>query len=204
VVQTLTFTQYYQPNAPGSVLVPALELEVNKQIFRIDPFVVQVNSGQEKQEEVPVEIQLPSQVDLAKNKPFFLVRSDVLHPFVGQAFTLMMSLYVPANNGLELSFDHNDVQIPELIQQIRPRNCWEENFGLQVERVVQVNFQGKNIRSIGFFRRLISLWIQKNSNTGRSFPTPTSREVQGKIAFLFEFHGFHDKPSTTSEACISG
>lgn len=152
VVQTLTFTQYYQPNAPGSVLVPALELEVNKQVFRIEPFVVQVSPGQEKQEEAPVEIQLPAQVDLAKNKPFFLVRSDVVRPFVGQAFTLTMSLYVPTNNGLELSFDHNDVQIPALIQQIRPRNCWEENFGLQVERVIQVNFQGKKYTEYRFFQ----------------------------------------------------
>jgi hypothetical protein len=152
VVQTLTFTQYYQPNAPGSILVPTLELEVNKQLFRIEPFVVQVSAGQEKQEELPVEIQLPAQVDLAKNKPFFLVRTDVSRPFVGQAFTLTMSLYVPANNGIELSFDHNDVQIPALIQQIRPRNCWEENFGLQVERVIQGNFQGKKYTEYRFFQ----------------------------------------------------
>lgn len=152
VSQTLTFTQYYQPNAPGNVLVPLLELEVNKQLFRIEPFVIQVSQGEEKQVDLPTEIQLPSQVELTKNKPFFLVRTDITNPFVGQAFTLIMSLYVPSNNSTELSFDHNDVQIPELIQQIRPRNCWEENFGLQVERVIQVNFKGKKYTEYRFFQ----------------------------------------------------
>ena len=152
VVQTLTFTQYYQPNAPGSISVPLLELEVNKQIFRIDPFVIQVIPGQEKTEELPSEIQLPDQVEFSTNKPFFLIRSDINRPFVGQAFTLTMSLFVPKNNSDELSFDRNDIQIPALIQKIRPRNCWEENFGLQAERIVQVNFKGKKYTEYRFFQ----------------------------------------------------
>lgn len=152
VVQTLTFVQYYQPNAPGSISVPLLELEVNKQIFQIEPFVVQVIPGLEKKEELSDEIQFPVQEELAKNKPFFLVRTDVTKPYVGQAFMLTMSLYVPANNILDLSFDRNDIQIPALIQQIRPRNCWEENFGLQAERVLHVNFRGKKYTEYRFFQ----------------------------------------------------
>ena len=152
VVQTLTFIQYYQPNGPGNVLVPLLELDVNKQIFKIDPFVIQVVPGVENQDEIPNEIQVPATVDLANNKPFFLVRSDVARPFVGQSFTLTMSLYVPSNNTLDLSFDRNDIQIPALIQQIRPHNCWEENFNLQVERVLKVTFGGKKYTEYRFFQ----------------------------------------------------
>ena len=152
VVQTLTFTQYYQANGPGNVLVPLLELEVNKQVFKIEPFVIQVVAGVEKQDEVPSEIQVPATVDLGSNKPFFLVRSDVARPYVGQSFTLTMSLYVPSNNTMDLSFDRNDIQIPALIQQIRPHNCWEENFNLQVERVLKVTFRGKTYTEYRFFQ----------------------------------------------------
>ncbi len=152
VVQTLTFTQYYQPNGPGNVLVPLLEVEVNKQVFHIEPFVIQVVPGVEKADEVPNEIQVPSTLDLANNKAFFLVRSDVANPFVGQAFTMTMSLYVPSDNTMELSFDRNDIQIPALIQQIRPRNCWEENFNLQVERVLHVTFRGNKYTEYRFFQ----------------------------------------------------
>lgn len=152
VVQTLTFTQYYQPNGPGNVLVPLLEVEVNKQVFTIEPFVIQVVPGLEKADEVPSEIQVPTTLDLTNNKPFFLVRSDVERPFVGQSFTLTMSLYVPTTNTMELSFDRNDIQIPALIQQIRPHNCWEENFNLQEERVLKVTFRGKKYTEYRFFQ----------------------------------------------------
>ncbi len=152
VEQTLTFTQYYQANGPGHVLVPLLELEVNKQVYKIEPFVIQVVAGVEKQDEVPNEIQVPAIVDLESNKPFFLVRSDVARPFVGQSFTITMSLYVPSNNTMDLSFDRNDIQIPALIQQIRPHNCWEENFNLQVERVLKVTFRGKTYTEYRFFQ----------------------------------------------------
>lgn len=152
VVQTLTFTQYYQPNAAGTFSIPALELEVNKQLFDINPFVIQVLPSAEKMDELPNDIQIPALADLTSNKPLFLVRSNAKRPFVGQAFTLTMSLYVPADNVLDLSFDRNDIQIPALIQQIRPRNCWEENFGLQVERVLQVTFRGKKYTEYRFFQ----------------------------------------------------
>lgn len=152
VEQTLTFTQYYQANGPGNVLVPLLELEVNKQVFKIEPLVIQVVPGIEKQDDVSSEIQVPNTVDLANNKPFFLVRSTIDCPYVGQSFTLTMSLYVPSNNTMELSFDRNDIQIPALIQQIRPHNCWEENFNLQVERVLKVTFGGKKYTEYRFFQ----------------------------------------------------
>jgi hypothetical protein len=71
---------------------------------------------------------------------------------VGQGFTLKMSFYVPENNATELVFDRNDLQIPELIQQMRPRNCWEENFGLQSERVLKVQFRGKKYTEYRFFQ----------------------------------------------------
>ena len=114
--------------------------------------MIQVIPGVEKVDEVPNEIQVPATVDLTNNKPFFLVRADIARPFVGQSFTMTMSLYVPSNNTLDLSFERNDIQIPALIQQIRPHNCWEENFNLQVERVLQVTFRGKKYTEYRFFQ----------------------------------------------------
>jgi hypothetical protein len=205
VAQMLTFTQYYQPNTPGNISVPLLELEVNKQLFQIDPFIVQVVPGIEKKEELANEIQFPAQVDLANNKPFFLVRSDVSQPFVGQAFTLIMSLYVPANNVLELSFDRNDIQIPALIQQIRPRNCWEENFGLQVERVLQVRFRGKKYTEYRFFQAsyfpLDAQLIQIPSVRFRVLQINKSKE---KSALYLNSPSFNVQPRSLPKHALSG
>jgi hypothetical protein len=76
----------------------------------------------------------------------------VSKPFIGQGFTLKMSFFVPESNALALEFDQNDVQIPQFIQQIKPRNCWEENFGLTTERVLKVKIDGKSFTEYRFFQ----------------------------------------------------
>ncbi len=205
VVQTLTFTQYYQPNAQGSFSVPSVELDVNKHVFEIEPFVIQVLPALEKKDALSDEIKIPAQVDLKTNKPFFLVRSDVSNPFVGQAFTLTMSLYVPADNVLEMSFDHNDIQIPALIQQIRPRNCWEENFGLQVERVLQVTFRGKKYTEYRFFQ---ATYYALDAQVIR-IPSVRFRVLQGnkskeKSAMYFNSQNFTIQPRALPKHVLSG
>ncbi|WP_395767710.1 BatD family protein [Aquirufa sp.] len=205
VVQTLTFTQYYQPNAQGSFSVPSVALDVNKHVFEIEPFVIQVLPALEKKDALSDEIKIPAQVDLKTNKPFFLVRSDVSNPFVGQAFTLTMSLYVPADNVLEMSFDHNDIQIPALIQQIRPRNCWEENFGLQVERVLQVTFRGKKYTEYRFFQ---ATYYALDAQVIR-IPSVRFRVLQGnkskeKSAMYFNSQNFTIQPRALPKHVLSG
>lgn len=150
VVQTQTFSQYYQPAGSGNFAVPAQEVQVNGQQISWESFVVQVAEG--ATEEIANDLVVPEESLTNTNTAFFLVSSNLRNPFVGQGFTVKMSFYVPENNAIELVFDHNDLQIPELIQQMRPRNCWEENFGLQSERILKVQFRGKRYTEYRFFQ----------------------------------------------------
>jgi hypothetical protein len=152
VVQTQTFSQYYQPNGTGSYSVPSLEVQVNGQMIPWDSFTVQVAEGAIDESKESEELVIPEGTLTNTNGAFFLVSTNLRTPFVGQGFTLKMSFYVPENNATELVFDRNDLQIPELIQQMRPRNCWEENFGLQSERVLKVQFRGKKYTEYRFFQ----------------------------------------------------
>ena len=152
VVQNQTFSQYYQPVGPGTFQIPAQDVQVNGQLVAWDPFAVQVAEGAIETVEESNELLLPAVTISEKNGAFFLVSTNIRTPFVGQAFTLKMSFYVPENNATELVFDRNDLQIPELIQQMRPKNCWEENFGLQSERVLKVLFRGKKYTEYRFFQ----------------------------------------------------
>lgn len=204
VIQTLTFTQYYQANGAGNVLVPLLELEVNKQVFRIEPFVIQVTPGLELSDELPSEIQIPTAAEL-DNNPFFLVRSDITQPYVGQAFTLTMSLYVPVNNSMELSFDRNDIQIPNLIQQIRPRNCWEENFNLQVERVLQVTFRKKKYTEYRFFQATyFALEARTIQIPAVRFSVLKRGRSKEKIPFWLSSPAFAIQPKAIPKHVLSG
>ncbi len=150
VVQTQTFSQYYQPAGSGNFAIPAQEVQVNGQQISWESFVVQVAEG--ATEEIANDLVVPEESLTNTNEAFFLVSSNLRNPFVGQGFTVKMSFYVPENNAIELVFDRNDLQIPELIQQMRPRNCWEENFGLQSERILKVKFRGKRYTEYRFFQ----------------------------------------------------
>jgi len=152
VVQTQTFSQYYQPTGIGNFAVSSQDVQINGQLVPWDPFVVQVTEGASLEDEESKEIELPDESLTKNNGAFFLVSSTMRTPFIGQEFTIKMSFYVPETNTTELIFDRNDLQIPELIQQMRPRNCWEENFGLQSERVLKVQFRGKKYTEYRFFQ----------------------------------------------------
>ena len=87
-----------------------------------------------------------------KNKTFLLVSSSEYEPFVGQGFTLKLSLFVPENNVEELEFDRNDLQIPLLLKKLKPVNCWQENFDLQDAKVVSTVWQGIKYKEYRFFQ----------------------------------------------------
>lgn len=152
LIQSLTFSQYYEVPSIGNVAVPSVEVEAGQQTLRIEAFTLSVSPGQVDSEETQESPEIPVELNGNTNQPFFIVSSDVSKPFIGQGFTLKMSFFVPESNPLALEFDQNDVQIPQFIQQIKPRNCWEENFGLTTERVLKVKIDGKLFTEYRFFQ----------------------------------------------------
>ncbi|MFM6947627.1 MAG: BatD family protein [Aquirufa sp.] len=153
LITTFTYSQHYRASNSGIFNVPALEVLFNQQAVKLDPFSVIVTKG----------INLPSLTDeialtnipkeiQANNKPFLLVSSSNYHPYVGQGFTLKFSLFIPENNVDHLEFDRNDLQIPLLIQKIKPANCWQENFELEEEKIVSVEFNKKKYTEYRFFQ----------------------------------------------------
>ena len=67
-------------------------------------------------------------------------------------FDIKFSLFIPDDNSTRYSFDRNDIQIPLLIQKIRPKNCWEESFGLQEVKVSKVVYKNKKYTEYRFFQ----------------------------------------------------
>ena len=153
IEQRIIYSQHYQALGVGQFYIPADEVLVNQQAQKFEPFYVSVSpSTGPVLENNPDEVSLADEVLAKANQPFLLVASNHLRPFVGQGFTLKFSLFVPENNTQELEFDRNDIQLPKLIQQLRPRNCWEESFGLQVEKVSKVEINQKKYTEYRFFQ----------------------------------------------------
>ncbi len=88
VVQTQTFSQYYQPNGTGSFTIPSLEVQVNGQMIPWDSFTVQVTEGTADESKESEELVIPEGTLTNTNGAFFLVSTNLRTPFVGQEFTL--------------------------------------------------------------------------------------------------------------------
>jgi hypothetical protein len=150
MVNSYTFSQYYLPDKSGEFEMNNEFIEVGNQTYKLEPFSIVVNPAVDSDEFV--EELLPSDLVLTSNDPFFVITSNQLKPFVGQGFTLKMSFFVPESNTQEFEFDRNDIQIPALISKMKPKFCWEENFGITTEQVIKVSMNKKKYTEYRFFQ----------------------------------------------------
>jgi hypothetical protein len=150
LVNSYTFSQYYLPDKTGNFEITNEIIEVGSQQIRLDPFSIGVSAGTEN-EEFTEEL-LPSELLVLSNDPFFVITSNTINPFVGQGFTLKMSFFVPESNTQEIEFNRNDIQIPALISQMKPKLCWEENFGISTEQILKVAINKKKYTEYRFYQ----------------------------------------------------
>lgn len=150
IVNSYTFSQYYQPDKSGSFEINNEWIEVGNQTYRLEPFTIAVSPVVDT-EEFTEEL-LPSELIRTSNDPFFVISSNLAKPFVGQGFTLKMSFFVPESNTQEFEFDRNDIQIPALISKMKPKFCWEENFGITTEQIVKVSINKRKYTEYRFFQ----------------------------------------------------
>ncbi len=151
-VYSFTFSQYYQASNPGTLLIPPAEVIVNQQSLKVEGFALQVNPSEQKEEVVEENKAQIEELFKGQNSVFLALTSTQFQPYVGQGFTLKFSLFIPDDNATRYSFDRNDIQIPALIQKIRPKNCWEESFGLQEVKVSKVVYKNKKYTEYRFFQ----------------------------------------------------
>ncbi|MFD3409200.1 BatD family protein [Aquirufa sp. HETE-83D] len=175
-VYSFTFSQYYQAVNPGTLLIPTAEVVVNQQSLKVEGFALQVTASEQKEEVVEENKAQIEELFKGQNSVFLALSSTQFQPYVGQGFSLKFSLFIPDDNSTRYSFDRNDIQIPALIQKIRPKNCWEESFGLQEVKVSKVVYKNKKYTEYRFFQSTyfaldakkifipaLSLYLLKNS-----------------------------------------
>jgi hypothetical protein len=132
--------------------MPSAEIIINQQSLKMEGFALQVTASEQKEEVVEENKAQIEELFKGQTSVFLAVSTTQNQPYVGQGFTLKFSLFIPDDNVTRYSFDRNDIQIPALIQKIRPKNCWEESFGLQEVKVSKVVFKSKKYTEYRFFQ----------------------------------------------------
>ncbi len=141
--QSITMT--YVPLGQGTISVPAFTMTVNgkkvsspgtvvkigppikrqrsrdpfRSLFDNDPFDSFRNRGGETEF---VDIDEDAFLALIVNK------NDI---YVGEGVTASLSFYVAENNKAPLQFHELGKQLSGILKDIRPENCWEENFNIE-------------------------------------------------------------------------
>lgn len=151
-----SITQRYMPLEEGTYTLAPFTLEVNgievssqgKTIKvtppverrtnsrrRYDPFDDLFGGSRNRSE--------PEFVDVAEDA-FLALTTDKDEVFVGEGFTTTFAFYVADANRAPLQFHEAGKQLSTILKDLRPENCWEENFNIENIYGERVNLNGKS------------------------------------------------------------
>jgi hypothetical protein len=132
--------QNYMPKAEGTYVIQPFTMDINGQEvnspgktvkvgppvqqqtrdpFSVDPFDDFFNRRSEPQEFVDIE-----------EDAFLALTADKDEIYIGEGFTMTLAFYVAENNRAPLQFYEPAKQLSEILKEIKPSNCWEENFNI--------------------------------------------------------------------------
>lgn len=160
VSSSQSLIQKYLPLNEGTITIPPFTIEVNgqtlsspgKRITITKPVERRSNSrrrgidafgddpfdnffGRNRKE--------PEFVDV-KEDAFLALTTDKDEVFVGEGFTTTFAFYVADANRAPLQFHEAGKQLSQVLKEIRPQNCWEENFNIENIYGERVQLGGKS------------------------------------------------------------
>ena len=138
-----TFTQDYYALKEGTYAINAFSVLVNGQAVKAEGTEIVVGKSGEN---VPVGegqdlVELENE---ATQGAFFTVTVRKRAVYVGEGFNLSVSFFVSENNTAEMDFYETDKQLEKILKQIKPANCWEENFGIKEIQPIPVKIRNKS------------------------------------------------------------
>ena len=78
-----------------------------------------------------------------KEDAFLSLSTDKKDVYVGEGLTASLSFYVADNNRAPLQFHDLGKQLGEILKELRPENCWEENFNIENINGEPIEINGK-------------------------------------------------------------
>lgn len=137
-----SITQNYQATREGTIVIPPFEMVVNGKTIRSEGKTLKVGPPQQRQQNNSNPLQSdpfeeffgrrrqPSEfVDIEANA-FLALTTDKPEVYVGEGFTTTLAFYVSEENRAELRFYDLGKQITDIVKEIKPNTCWEENFNI--------------------------------------------------------------------------
>ena len=88
-------------------------------------------------------LNMEKEVAEKKEDAFLSISTDRDTVFTGEGFTLTLALYVAENNQVEMRSFEEGSQLLKLLRELKPANCWEQDFNIREFVTSQVTMNRK-------------------------------------------------------------
>lgn len=108
--------------SPGKTILvgpPSQQQRNRYDPFSIDPFDDFFDRGESTQEFVDI-----------KEDAFLALTTSKNSVYLGEGFTMTLAFYVAEDNRAPLQFYEPAKQLSDILKELKPANCWEENFNI--------------------------------------------------------------------------
>jgi len=200
ISSTQSVTQTYLPTREGTFNLPAFSMNVNDTEVNSAGATIKVG---------------PARGGSARNDPFFddpldqffnrdsrseeyidieadaflALTTDKDEVYVGEGVTATLAFYVSEQNRAQLQFYDLGKQLTGILKEIRPSNCWEENFNIENINGRQVRIKQKNYTQYKIYQATFYPFNQNNIN----FPQIGLDMIKYKVAKSPSFFGRNRK-----------
>lgn len=206
-----SITQNYQPTREGTFKIDNYQMEVNGETVKAPSFTVTVTAAAQnrpqqrrdpfdpfdrfRQDDGPTEF-LDVEADA-----FLSLTTSGAEVYVGEGLTTTLAFYVSQENKADMRFFNLNEQLTSIIKEIKPDNCWEENFNIEEIKGQTVTINGKTYTQYKVYQ---SVFFPLNTEP-ITFPSVGLKLIKYKVAKNPSFFGrnrqedyetFYSKPKT--------
>ena len=147
--------QNYQPTEKGSFEIRSFRITVNGKTLTVKGKKIEVGDAIERQRQRsafsrqnPIDNffgrrSQPTEYVDVKADAFLALSTSKSEVYVGEGFTATLAFYVSDANRADMRFFELGKQVTEIVKELKPERCWEENFNVENINGEQVLINGK-------------------------------------------------------------
>ncbi len=150
-----SITQNYQAGREGTIVIPDFSMTVNGNDYSVKGKQLTIGPPIQQQRRAPDPFDPfrdmfgrdtePTEFIDVEADAFLALTTDKDDVYIGEGFTTTLAFYVSETNRADMRFYDLGNQITDIVKQIKPDNCWEENFNID-----NINGQPVSIRDRGY------------------------------------------------------
>lgn len=197
--QLVSVVQSYIPQQQGSFVLKPFRIKVNGEYVNSDGTTIQVGPPRRPQPNANrqnrpgrnlfddlfgIEDENIEYVEVRDNA-FLGLTVDKQSVYVGEGFTVTLAFYIPETDPKVFNFYDLNNQLTRIIQQLKPENCWEENFQIYEIKPTDVVLNGERYQQYKLYQ---ARYYPLNSQQV-NFPAVDLQMIKYKLAQRRSFFG---------------